>query len=42
MWIEVVARKPLPAYLGRTHKPGHEGLCVREEVQEGHTREAQM
>ena len=42
VWVEVVTGKPLPAHLGRTHKPDYEGLCMREEVQEGHTGEAPM
>ena len=42
MWVEVVTGKPLPAHLRRTHKPDYEGLCMREEVQEGHTGEAPM
>ena len=40
VWVEVVAGKPLPTYCGCTHEPSHEGLRVREEVQEGHTGEA--
>ena len=42
MWVEIVTGKPLSAHLGHAHQLDHEGLCVREEVQEGHAGEAPM
>ena len=40
MWVKAVAGEPLPTYLGCAHKFDYEGLCVRKEVQKGHTGKA--
>lgn len=37
VWVQVIARKPLPAHPGPTHGFNKGGMCLWEEVQKRHT-----